>query len=605
MLHQLNYRVLPSIEDVESGCDNREHVPSSLAQASTSRGVVEVETVPTPVAQQCSRGSRREVSLKLKSTVLTPSFVASSLCDVAELYLKAATVHSGRRRAGVLRTAQLVHRFIAFTKLSLGLTDDDCEWAAAFNLDSVDDYISSLRTAFRPVTVRNHGIEVLRFLRDAGSYAELVRAMPAGLRAGRLKAVEHWANVVKGLEKRYRTSQRELILSGSFEAVKMLPIREYLDDKEVRAKVDAALQNLDKVLSDLERNMPLGSLPAFESMPANFTTDWLTVVRYLAVTVLLQGHRLCVVQNLLMTEYRQATTHGVYSVVRVKQHKTSSFFGPASIVLDYRLMSLWEKFAKIRRRIGSPHRNFFLNSCGSPSSSNFLENLDSFLATGGHVPVTHSMIRKSLETQAQVLLGGGEEEAVSAKLAMKQVESFLCHGSTVTRSHYRFKTNAVVIAEFKVVDTLVKRCISVEAAWKYRNEVLGEDLSGTTFPSMEAVVRKLHKVRPGLSDIAALSPMAYNEICEKWRNHYVGALLAGLKSAFDTQRGGQPGIKARMIVDSLGTVWDPIKLELGVKLTRGEKCPSLKLKLKRVQGRPRVKKRFSRRNPDPTYRFLF
>lgn len=516
--------------------------------------------------KEVGRGSRGQVSKSLQKTVLTKNFSSVELCKLSKLYQNACSnLKDGRKLSSVVRTAQYLHRYISFCRLLVPGGENISEWHLVTSTEVVDEYISCLTSVFRPFTIKNHGQEVVRFLRDAGTMGVLSTDMPNGLRAARLHALTKWENCLTKLLKTGRSFQRNRILEGRFQPCSFRAIFDYLQDQSILRRMMASFSRLEDHYQ--------GDCSLRREVPLNFTEDWLRITRFLACTVLCQGMRLCVVQNLKLSEYDSATQHCSTYVVRVSEHKTQSIYGAACFVLSGLKKELWDRYRSLRAKIlvkEDALDNYFLNSSGSKISSSMLEDLNVYLQSCGHEAVTHTSVRKSIETLNQLYasdLGRGKLSGGNA--VCNAVQTYLCHSAPVVGKHYSFRTDQTVVNEADLVNRVVLQSVLENVILDRAHQLLPNDCSGNEFPTKEKLLSLLQDVCPELGlQVQELCDYVYRQVQIRWTQSFLDTLVSRLKVKVGREclNGEDQRQTAKTVVSDLPSVWNPHKGDIVMRI---------------------------------------
>lgn len=546
------------------------YVQSTPPEVTTPAVSIRNSDVPNRSAvapkKEVGRGSRGQVSKSLQKTVLTKNFCSVELCKLSKLYQNACSnLKDGRKLSSVVRTAQYLHRYISFCRMLLPGGENISEWHLVTSTGVVDEYISCLTGVFRPFTIKNHGQEVVRFLRDAGTMGEVSRDMPHGLRAARLQALTKWEDCLTKLLRTGRSFQRNRILQGQFQPCSFRAIFDYLQDESTVRRMIASLSRLEEHFE--------GDCNRSREVPSNFTEDWLRITRFLVCTVLCQGMRLCVVQNLKLAEYDSAKQHCSTYVIRVAEHKTQAIYGAACFVLSGLKKDLWDRYRCLRAKVlvkEDALDSYFLNSSGSKISSSMLEDLNVYLRSRGHEPVTHTLVRKSIETLNQLYASDlGRSKFSGSNAVCSAVQTYLCHSAPVVGKHYVFRTDQTVVNEADLVNRVVLQSILESVILDRAHQLLPNDCFGNEFPTKEKLLSLLQEVCPELGlQVQELCDYVYRQVQIRWSQSFLDALVSRLKIKVGREclNGEDQRQTAKTVVSDLPSVWNPHKGDIVMRI---------------------------------------
>lgn len=486
------------------------------------------------------RGSRRMTTAALSASRILPDFKSKELCSLAELYLETKSVQSGVKSHSVLRTAQCLHRFIAFAQQCEGFQQTTDQWTLVTRLTLADLFVKELRQVFRPMTVLNHAKDIHRFLEETNSSEPLSSLLPADLKQDHLRATVHWKKLCKTEERNYRAFQRARVTAGAFVPASFKLIRQYLRDESVLGKLESALRSL-------EAEFVLNG-----EITAALSNSWLHVTRFLIVSVLEQGQRLCVLQNLTLEEFNSGKLVCSKFVLRINNHKTSTFFGPASLILDGATLFAWQRYCALRTKLATPSQMFLLTPSCQPIAASALSPLNQYLNQRGAPAVNFSDVRKSIETLTQLYSDNASHNETRAA-----VQQYLCHGAAVTSSHYRYRTDSVLLLQAKCVKSVIDQSLLKGVVWELRDEILPS--SGyDPFPSRRELHARLVRCSPDPVTVDTITPFAYDEICKEWLREMYPEVLASLRAAVPHTAGAPAMARAKQLRDllsKLGPIW--------------------------------------------------
>lgn len=468
---------------------------------------------PTLKPSPSGRGSRSVTSRSLAHSPLATHFQQGNFCRLAALYQEAKTGRDGIQPATLLKTTQYLHRYVEFCRKS-NLNERD-EWRLVTSHVLAEQFLVELKNVFRPVTVKNHASAVLRFLRDAEGLATVAADMTEGLEDRYRRAIAHWTEIVKKTDRDARKHQNARITSGDFTPCKFGLIRRYTSDPTELGRVEQNLVELEESFRTARDATP-------SQIPNHLHQAWLGVTRFLVVSVLEQGQRLCVYQNLTQDEYREGRMACAKFVVRIKNHKTSAFFGPACLILEGNTLRLWNRYAALREQIRTEDDKFLLTPNLTPVPATILCDLNAYLNRHGAPVVNFSDVRKSIETLAQFFADAvtGSKDAVQLHLG---------HGSAVTAAHYQFKTDAVLVQQAKAVTSVVEQSLMPDYIWNEKDTLLPE--SGfDRFPSRDDLFRSVLAFSETPVRVSHICRYAYDEIRRRWLEEHFDQVRTTLAS---------------------------------------------------------------------------
>lgn len=517
----------------------------------------------------CGRGSRSLVTKSLKSSHLIKHFSTAKLCKIVKEYGEAA--RDSRQPRSVTRTCQYVHRYIQFVKYMHANKDTASEWRMLLCGDFIDQYLIQLKSVFRPLTVKNHCMEVCKFLRDAKNLPKFNALVPIHWKGDPLtKASALWEVHLKSVQKAGKDFQRTRVLGGQVKVVSFLPIFEYLHDKEVLISLVVSFNRLEDILSKESINS------ATLGVESIYIDSWLKIVRYLVASVLPQGQRLCVFQNLKISEYDRAKQMGSFFIVRVSKHKTQAIYGDACFVLPLTLKETWDRYRRIRNFVApsSPDAPFFVNSSGSELTGGSIEDLNSYLRKRGHFEISHSDVRKSVETLS-TLYQADYGRSASGNALISTVQHFLCHSDRVVQSHYAFRTDEVVAQQARIVERIVAQNVMLTALLGNCQDYLPNGGKGENFPikiKLLQIFQKRHTLFGLL--VNDMSDYNYHEIVLKWTQANLESVVDALRTELVAIVGvntctEEVTTSARHLVSDLPNIWNAMKPHILIKILSG------------------------------------
>lgn len=145
------------------------------------------------------------------------------------------------------------------------------------------------------------------------------------------------------------------------------------------------------------------------------------------------------------------------AIVRVKKHKTGKESGPAAVTLKRPQHVVFERFCAVRMRAfpkEAEEARLLVSVQGSAvRNDNLLKPLERIISKADEKPSTiqFNWIRKTIETCSVELLDGTAAEDASS--ASSGIMRYLCHSSQVTKLHYRFRTDKVILRQYRQVES--------------------------------------------------------------------------------------------------------------------------------------------------------
>lgn len=405
----------------------------------------QAKTVPAPVSRPFGRAATYRA---MKSSGFIVDF-DQNLCKTSKFYFRIKSRGSESNQNTVLANAQLIHRYIHWAAAASGR---DVQSANELKLlmDSLlaKSFVTSLRTVMQPTSVRNHASAVLDALELILVTLSTRRKLNSTEKWKLRVAAVTWTKLKRKMDKESRAMQRAKINEGALELAPLSCICAYLGQLN-------EFGILDNHISALSRGIREG----VKHVPIHLAGAWRELTAYLAGILLIQGMRLCVALKLKISEYEDASWRDGLAVVRVRDHKTVKHSGPAAFVLKIHQYSTFEKYLTLRRRISTPRDTMLISTHGG-LARDILEPIQGHLRKEGVVcgsELTFNDVRKTLETMTYLV-----SDESSGNNGSPGIMRYLCHGPSATRSFYRFRTDGVVVNQWRKLEVLIAQILSLD-----------------------------------------------------------------------------------------------------------------------------------------------
>lgn len=376
---------------------------------------------------------KQAIARQRRSDIDAAGLVANfgKLCLSAQAFLKADCTDK-RKIATQAANARMVHRFVTWASSQQG-HDGDKEVNLLCDTELPDQYVCVLSSVFRPFTVKNHLTAMCSLLDALLWNKDIQSAIGCTYRLKpQLKSVrEVWQRLKTDAERRARRRQRAVTRSGRYANAPILWILQFL--KKHAEKCEKYIEDPDLQTPQLEE-----------------------MVRCVcAIYFAIHGQRLCALLNVTAKEVFEANyTQGRF-VIRVADHKTRESSGPACVAFKSHQYNLIKLMAESYGRDG---RAFPIRNSGQ-ASANLFRPLNAFLCAkskAASLPtVTCNAIRKTIESNKH-LVGDSQSDNNRA------ITSYLCHGKQVTDLHYAYKTDQVVVAQSRLVESVVSSLAALD-----------------------------------------------------------------------------------------------------------------------------------------------
>lgn len=199
-----------------------------------------------------------------------------------------------------------------------------------------------------------------------------------------------------------------------------------------------------------------------------------------------------------------------------------------------------------------------------------LEDLNVYLRSRGHEPVTHTLVRKSIETLNQLYASDlGRSKFSGSNAVCSAVQTYLCHSAPVVGKHYVFRTDQTVVNEADLVNRVVLQSILESVILDRAHQLLPNDCFGNEFPTKEKLLSLLQEVCPELGlQVQELCDYVYRQVQIRWSQSFLDALVSRLKIKVGREcvNGEDQRQTAKTVVSDLPSVWNPHKGDIVMRI---------------------------------------
>jgi len=346
------------------------------------------------------------------------------LCSSANIFQSAESSSRSRSAASTKAYCHMQHRFISWAKQNSPGARSELELILC--AESPFDFAKLLQKTFKPFTVKNHAsamcalIELIMCNNEVKSAFGFRPHMKASLQA----ACESWSKIKAVAQRQGRAGQREKTRSGKFQNAPILLILEFL-------KKYAPI--CEKFCEDPEAEIGDGSLRAL-------------TICVCALYMCLHGQRLCAVLNLTQSELRDAICTNSRYILRIHQHKSFRHHGPSAIALRKHQYQLLQAMADLYGQNG----NVFPSDSTGKACKHLFAPVNEFIKKKciESQDITFNLFRKTVETNAFLVQSRGGKDR-------ENINTYLCHGKSVTALHYAFKTDEEVVNQARSVEAVI------------------------------------------------------------------------------------------------------------------------------------------------------
>lgn len=289
------------------------------------------------------------------------------------------------------------------------------------------DFLRTLSKSLQCNSVRNHCTGIKAFLAACRANRALRSTALGDVSLPALKNAEAaWGDHSRRAAKQARKETRVRLKTEPFNSA---PIK----DIAAALKGRGAIRSLAALRAGLRENKLLAG------MPRQARTSWEYLLRFFACLLSLHGIRRCVYENIIPLEIMSAIYCDGYYVIRCQDHKTADTTGPAAFALREDSYLLLREFATLRQAIASKSQKLFITINGGdkpePCAGIF----------------TFNEVRKTIETFSYLIRGNSVVGAVS---------NYLSHTEPVAKAHYRYITDAVVVAGSRHTEDVIAQILA-------------------------------------------------------------------------------------------------------------------------------------------------
>lgn len=421
---------------------------------------------PTPSDVSSLPPGRFATSRKLRAYGFVQNFARVRLCPVAREYVNILRELPDFEPSKAKRDSYFIHRFVAWARAK----DKDgfhrhTDWSFLTSIHLPKQFVHELSLALQPASVRNHAFAILQLLERVLVTPKLRNQLTRGQLSRLRRSVVQWTEAKRTQDRSVRRVQRARIASNDFTPAPVHAICETLRRLREYNILKIHLFDLEKWTRDCAQldNVAIRS---------ELLHSWRTVVCYMATIIMLQGQRLCVALNLTVGEFRNAKWCQGMAVIRVKKHKTGAESGPAAVTLKRPQHEIFRRFCVIRLAVFPTKEAapLLLSVNGTHlRNDNLLKPLEKLIAKAGQKPKTmpFNWVRKTIETSSAELLG-----QTAALEASAGIMRYLCHSQEVTKMHYRFRTDKIIVRQYRQVESIISLLVAMEEIEKRRLQYL-------------------------------------------------------------------------------------------------------------------------------------
>lgn len=391
----------------------------------------------TPNSLMVGKGSRQRKAV-LASVGFTPEISEQELGHVATLFL-AEERHGGYRSPShALASAKMVQRFIDWSVQAVpGQRDEKsillCE-------ERPLEYAAVLAKVFQANTRRNHCRAMVALFELATVNLRVKQAFGTTpfIHRKLVSLKELWSELKRKDATTARAEQRFKMRSEQFKNAPIKVIMDFL--VEITPLVETYVENWN--IHDLRSHEEIKAVNCFVS-----------------IVMALHGQRLCAAVNLTAEEVLNAREIQGRFVVRVKNHKTAKFHGPAAICLRAAHFAVFKNIAEFHRRRSDGDGKLLNAPKGQACKILFQQVNERIKVDFPDFPgLTFNLIRKTIETNSHLAI------SYSGDAASKDLNHYLNHGRSVSDLYYRFRTDSHILSEAKVVETVISQLLCMDMA---------------------------------------------------------------------------------------------------------------------------------------------
>jgi hypothetical protein len=426
---------------------------------------------PIPSGISSLPRGRFATSRKLRAFGFQENFVGVRLCHAAREYVKILRELPDFEAMKAKRDSYFIHRFVAWARAK----DEEgfhrhTDWSFLTSIHLPKQFVHELSLALQPASVRNHAFAILQLLERVQVTPRLRNQLTRGQLSRLRKSVVQWTEAKRTQDRMVRRVQRARIASSDFEPAPVQAICETLRRLQE--------YNILKIhLFDLEKWRRCSAQLENDTIPSELLHSWRTLVCYMATIIMLQGQRLCVALNLTVDEFKKAKWCQGMAVIRVKKHKTGAESGPAAVTLKRQQHDIFQRFCVVRSAVFPIKETapLLLSVNGTHlRNDNILKPLEKLIAKAGEKRKTMAFnwVRKTIETCSAELLGQAAEEASAG------IMRYLCHSPEVTKMHYRFRTDKIIVRQYRQVELVISLLVVIGELEKRAHDYLPRHWDG-------------------------------------------------------------------------------------------------------------------------------
>ena len=234
---------------------------------------------------------------------------------------------------------------------------------------------------------------------------------------------------------------------------------DFINDPVIKSTVQAALKKAKK--SMLEKR------------------DHMLIISYLAAAIIYSNaQRPGIVQNMMISEYEDRQVLDGKILIRVLNHKTSTFRGPANVIITPELEYTINKYLKLIRHKITPKDEEYSDKLFLTSSGNEFKKISEkimFTAKcfGIHVP-TAGLYRKVIATE-------GHRKLSSTKL--RSLNDHMAHSEATSKNYYQFPDEFDAVGVHDTIQSLsTKRYFSKD---EDRNLLYEHSINNDVTPTLD------------------------------------------------------------------------------------------------------------------------
>lgn len=314
--------------------------------------------------------------------------------------------------------------------------------------------------------------------------------------------------------RRARAETRRRLEADSTHPVPLFEILQYLHRTD-----DAA-----EALQELERAALADPAWGETGVPPEHQHLWEEASCAVALVLLLHAARLCVALNVTVGEVHAMTAHQGRLVLRVASHKTATSGGRACLALRPRQARLVRRVADVRRYLPEGGLDTArLLVAGNASAGKPRHLFRPFLRTLGSRHPARGLVfndmRREVESQRFLVGSPGRDDKATAE----SISTYLCHSGRVAKLHYARRSDAVVVAEARLVECTLSQLLALQLVRASPSSFLpGEPIGAACYPSGDKIQARLAGVWPAGGHVCLhpLSGPTQASVAAWWREQH-------------------------------------------------------------------------------------